>query len=176
MKKKPIIIGCSIVSGLALVAIVAVLIFAHWFAESVFNADPADCTRSVSTPLSLGAARQEIDFPLPQGATNILFAEYSQWIAYDFMLKFDAPLGVCKSHALLLLQQHNTNMPERLVPIELRPIDAPPEPVPAEPPLNVTWFDIHNITNGFVGGAFGSHQPMIWVDADRGILYYRYTD
>lgn len=163
-------------AALLATAIVGFLLIGHWFAECLFNAPPEGFVHSLTEPVVLEVARQELDIPLPDGATNILYAQYAQWIAYDVMLKFEAPVEVCKSHARVLLQRHNTNMPERLVPVDLRPIDAPPDPVPPEPPLNVAWFDIHTITNGFVGGAFGSHQPMIWVDAGRGILYYRYTD
>jgi hypothetical protein len=162
--------------GLLALLIAGFILIGHWFAESLFNAPPEDFAHSLREPIALDVARQELDFPLPDGATNILYAQYAQWIAYEFMLKYEAPLEVCKSHALVLLQRHNTNMTERLVPVELRALSEPPKAVPPEPPLNVDWFDIHNITNGFIGGAFGSHQPMIWIDADRGILYYRYTD
>ena len=174
--KRKIIVGCSVAVGVLLLAAAGVLYIVHQAAESLFNAAPEDFAHTIDEPIALDTARQELDIDLPDGATNLLYAQYAQWIAYEFMLKFEAPSEVCKSHALVLLQRHNTNMPERLVPVALHPLDAPPEPVPPEPPLNVTWFDIHNITNGFVGGGFGSHQPMIWVDADRGMLYYRYTD
>lgn len=176
MKKKHVIIGCALALGILLLASGAALFFTHQFTESLFNAPPEDFAHALSEPISLEVARQELGIPLPENATNILYAQYAQWIAYEFMLKFEAPLDVCKSHALLLIERHNTNAPDRLVPAGLRKLKETPAAIPPSPPLNVTWFDVHKIKKGFVGGAFGSHQPTIWIDADRGILYYRYTD
>ena len=38
------------------------------------------------------------------------------------------------------------------------------------------WFDPQSIKTGFVGGERGSHQPSIWIDAEKGIFYYHYSD
>ncbi len=156
---------------------VSVTIFiGWWFTSNLFNAPPEDYAVALSKPVSLEVARQELDMPLPDGATNILYGQYAQWIAFEFMLKFEAPLDVCKSYAVALLERHNTNRPEARVSTDLRELTVVPDPVPPAPPLNISWFDIHNIKKGFGAGAPGSHQPMIWIDAERNLFYYRYTD
>ena len=146
---------------------------ANPFGEFIVGEESA---HALSEPVSLDVARKDLSIPLPDGATGILYAQYAHWIAHEFMLKFEAPLEVCKSHALVLLERHNTDMPQNQVAVELRNLTEPPNPVPSGPPLNVTWFDIHNIKNGFVGGEVGPSQPRIWIDADRGILYYSSAD
>lgn len=103
------IIGCSLALAILLLVAGAGWFLAHQFVESLFNAPPEDFAHALSEPISLEVARQELDIPLPGNATNILYAQYAQWIAYEFMLKFEAPLDVCKSHALLLIERHNTH-------------------------------------------------------------------
>lgn len=175
MNKKPLIIGGAILLGVVLLVGAGVLFLDHSFIESG-NAPPEDFVSALSEPVSLEVARQQLGIPFPDGATNILYGQYAQSIAYEFMLKFEAPLDVCKSHAIVLIERHNTNMPDQLVPGELRELTEAPAPIPPKPPLNVTWFDVHKINKGFVAGEIGSHKPRIWIDSERNLFYYIYTD
>lgn len=136
-----------------------------------------DFVTASEEPMTLDEARQQLRFELPEGANNIMYSQYAYWIAYEFTLKFEAPPEVCKKHALLLIENYNRDNPDRPLRVELRELDEPPNPIPSSPPTNVTWFDVHKIKNGFfAGSSTGSHKPRIWVDADRGVLYYRMTD
>ncbi len=130
----------------------------------------------VKDPVSLDEARSQVSFPLPDEAVNIMFAEYQEWMAYEFLLKFEAPVDACKAHARLLLKQDNRDNPDSPVSVELRPLTASPQAVPPSPPLNATWFDVENIEQGLTGGEGGSHRPTIWIDTERGLVYYLLTD
>lgn len=129
----------------------------------------------LTEPISLEEARKKLDIPLPDRASNILYAGYAEWVAYDFILKFEAPVDICKSHALLLLEEHNKQTSQEKLPLEFRTITETPT-ISGKLPFDIDWFDIHNIKNGLLAGDSGSHQPMIWIDTDRNIFYYRYTD
>ena len=126
--------------------------------------------------MDLETARKQVDIPLPDSATEIFYGYYSEWMAYDFILRFKAPLETCKAHASILLKHHNKTSPENLVSEKLQEMTEIPEQISFTGFSNVTWFDIHNIKDGFIAGEFGSHQPRIWIDKTKNILYYRYTD
>ena len=128
-------------------------------------------------PLTLAEARaQKCPIELPEGAGNVLFAAYAEWQAHEVYVKFEAPLPVCKAHAIRLLEEHNRQTSLPPVSLELEAIREPPRPVQIGPPLNVKWFDVESIKKDFMAGADGSHQPRIWIDADRSVLYYLYID
>lgn len=129
----------------------------------------------VDLPLSLEQAREELKFPLPDQASDIYYAHYHQWIAYDFMVKFHAPLDVCKSHARYIIQEYNNKNPDRHI-SGLTFFEDLSFPVVSSGSMNVAWFDLHEMKRGFVTGEGGPMQPMIWIDADRNIFYYRVMD
>lgn len=138
---------------------------------------PADnFVTKVDFPLTLEQARKHLTFPLPDEATDIYYAHYAQWIAYDFMVKFTAPFEQCKSHAIYLIEKYNEENPDRKMPSELTIIAELPLPEDTSDPINITWFDVHNIKNGFIIATGGSLQPTIWIDADRNTFYYRLMD
>lgn len=148
-----------------------------WFFSQVLPELTEPVTK-VDAPISLEQARKELKFPLPDEATEIFYAGYSQWMAYEFRVKYNAPVEVCKSQALLLIERYNKENPDQKISLKFSEISELPfqETENTYPPLNITWFDVHNITNGFVIGGGGSYCPMIWIDADRGLIYYCVTD
>ena len=81
------------------------------------------------------------------------------------------------AHAKHVLELYNSEeqKPERKVE-GLRPIKEI-EGLENDPsPLSVPWFDPRSIKKGLVGGEGGSHQPLIWIDTEKGIFYYQYHD
>jgi hypothetical protein len=148
-----------------------------WLSATVTKDQFGETTVVISVgPLSVEDARKGLMFPLPDEATEIQYACFSEWIAYEFVLKFKSPVEVCKSHALLLLKQHNEEYPDRSVPVALTPIAGLPESVTLHPSLEADWFDAFNIKQGVCAESFGSHDRAIWVDTERGLFYCRVTD
>jgi len=149
-------------------------------ANNEFFGSAENFVTKVDSPISLEQARKELTFPLPDEATDVYYAHWHQWISYMFKVKFSAPLDVCKSHAIDVIQRFNENHPDRKIPLELTEISdlsvLPKEDTSPSPPLNITWFDVHDIKNGFKIGTIGPMQPMIWIDADRNIFYYEMID
>lgn len=179
MKRKKLTTTCAVILGALLVAGVVLVWLVVRAARSWERRERERYEKSVTgsvEPMSLEEAREELTVPLPDGAAEIQYACHAYGMVYDFMLKFRAPVEVCKAHALLLLAQHNARVPERAVPAGLRPLTRSPDPETPLPPITVTWWDIHNIKSGFTGGARGNHQPMIWIDADRGLFYLHFWD
>jgi len=134
----------------------------------------------VDSPISLEQSREELNFSLPDEASDIYYAHYRYFMAYDFKVKFNAPLEVCKSYALDMIQRYNENKYdwESHVALEFTIISEPPfmseESEDTYPPLDITWFDTYNIENGFKIGEGTS--PVIWIDTDRNLFYYEMTD
>ncbi len=163
---------------LAFVIIVVALGSVAWYCWARFLpfGGSADIV-ATSKPLTLSEARQQrCPIELPEGARNISFAAYAEWVAYEVYVRFEAPLSICKAHAIHLLKKHNKEFPQSAVPVDLRVLTGPVRAVEPGPPLNVNWFDVDAIKNGFIGGERGSHRPFIWIDSDRNVLYYVYTD
>jgi len=152
--------------------------FRSFLSHDEFFGAAENFVTKVDSPLTLENARKDLKFLLPDEASDIYYAHYAQWIAYDFKVKFKAPLEVCKSHALHVIQRYNENEgnPDRKIVLEFTVISEPPRPEGSGPPINIMWFDVHNIKNGFKIGIKGAQQPMIWIDADRNLFYYRLTD
>lgn len=124
----------------------------------------------IDSPLMLDQARKELNFPLPDEASDIYYAQYRQLFAYEYKIKFNAPVEVCKSHALLLIRQYNQKNPNRTIPLEFSEISESTQLMQeyTYPPLNIIWFDLQNIQNGLTIGS----NPMIWIDTDRNLFYY----
>jgi hypothetical protein len=130
------------------------------------------------SPLTLEQARKDLRFPLPDGASDIYYARYAQWKSYDFIVKYKAPVEICKSHAILLVEQFNKKEAnvDRHIPLEFKNITEPPQMMHIGQPLNVNWFDVHHIKNGLMIAGNNSMRPSIWIDIDRNLFYYRLTD
>jgi hypothetical protein len=121
---------------------------------------------------------------LPAEATNIRFAERSEWVAYIMFASFEAPPETCRAYATRVLDEYNRQRRGTTVPSELWPVGKPPDnavarldfPAPPEmgksEGLPVEWFRPENITSGFEGG----DRPRVWVDMERGVFYYFTAD
>jgi hypothetical protein len=127
--------------------------------------------------LDLSEARQQFEFDYPESAHDIQFACYYEWIAIEEFVRFAAPVDDCVAFAEATIAQHNEAHPDRPA-RELCPIaEAGDFPEPARSTaLSIAWFNPKAIRQGFAGGNIGSHTPQLWVDTERGIVYYKYTD
>ena len=123
-----------------------------FLAHDEFYGPAENFATKVDSPLTIEQARKDLRFPLPDEASDIYYAHYAQWIAYDFIVKFKAPVEICKSHAMLLVEQYNENEKDinRHIPLEFKVITKPPQIVQIGEPLNINWFDVHHIKNGFM--------------------------
>jgi hypothetical protein len=135
-------------------------------------------------PISLNEARRMSELPIPESAKRIRFAGYSEFQAFTEVLCFEAPIDDCKAFAEKVIEDHNRKNPQRTVK-GLRPI-SPAGSTAASlergtanrilEPLKASWFTPYSIRSGMQAGEEGSHQPMIWIDLEKGILYYLLTD
>ena len=135
-------------------------------------------------PISLAEARRHSSFPFPESATNIRYACYSKFIAYIEVLRFEAPADDCKAFAEKVIEEHNAMNPERRVQV-LRPLPASNRMLSADEltapnkmlePLKAPWFTPYAIRSGMIAGESGGHRPMIWIDLEKGTLYFLLTD
>ena len=174
----------QIACGVIILFVIASGVFAFWacsaiksfLAQDEFFGPAENFVTKVDSPLSLEQARQDLKFPLPDEASDIYYAHYHQMISYMFMVKFSAPIEICKSHAIDTIQRFNGNNPDRQINLEFSAITEPLSSAESNPILNVTWFDAHNIKNGLMIGVMGAMQPMIWIDTDRNLFYYEIMD
>ncbi|MEN6449717.1 MAG: hypothetical protein ABFC96_04420 [Thermoguttaceae bacterium] len=132
-----------------------------------------------SGPLTVEQARRQTAFSFPDSAKNIQFATYRQWVATLDFVRFEAPVSDCCDTARKIIASHNKKNPDRKV-LGLRPLDRTNRNQPmAESntsPLSAPWFDPQTIRKGLVAGETHSDTPSIWIDTQRGVFYYQYTD
>ena len=137
------------------------------------------CGSGVRTdrPLSLSEAKQrkETDFPFPSSATNIYYATYSDWQAYEYLLRFDATPADCEATIARALAWHETRNRTSATyqTVTVSTPTALPETLWLE---RVWWWESEVVKHGLFAGEDLSHKPMIWVDSDLGRFYYRCTD
>ena len=79
---------------------------------------------------------------------------------------------------LKVIEKFNTDNPDRSIPSEIRELrpNRRMRPIGTNDPLNVTWFDVHRVKNGFEAGTAGSHIPYMWYDRDHEYFYCHYSD
>ena len=151
--------------------------------------DPKDANTTWRTdkPLSYQEAKANGHCPisLPPEAKNIQFVDfyvgYGGFIQY---VRFDAPVSVCREHARLLLNEHNSK-----VTMESLRVGVVSEPLSeeraqafaqiakqGEKESQSDWFDSDAIRKGERWGDLGSHKPAVLIDLERGVFYYRCTD
>lgn len=121
-------------------------------------------------------SRAILSVDIPADATDIQFAEYSEWQAYELFVTFRAPATTCASYARAILDDFNKQHPVRQVSSDLHPFVGVPLQKVVSTVLPVPWFTPEAIAQGVEGGKRGSHQPKVWVDTARGAFYYQYTD
>ena len=125
-------------------------------------------------PISINEVRKVFPPGVPDSAKNIHYAVYAEYVAFLECVRFDAPVDDCIAHAQQVLAQFNAQHPNAQIQ-GLRPIKETVM-IDEQSPLSLPWFDPQSIKTGLVGGERGSHQPSIWIDAEKGIFYYHYSD
>ena len=127
-------------------------------------------------PVSLEKAKA-CPIPLPPTARNVQHATWTHFHLFEEYVRFEAPVDDCKAHVQVVFDEWRKTFsdPGHREPDPLTEMRSRPLPVKSAQ-LDLCWFDVHNIRNGLVGGGGGSGRPMIWIDLDQGIFYYRLTD
>ena len=125
----------------------------------------------------LAQAQKEFQFPLPPNAKNISYGLWSCGIGHEEYVRFEAPPETCLAHVAVVLEAYSPK--EKVASQPSLPatskITAIPGPWTSQE-IDISWFDVQNIRNGVTAGSFGSQLPMVWVDTDRGVFYFRLTD
>jgi len=159
----------------ALFGLVCVVLFGlAWavFSRLASNGGPT----IVQSTGAITVAQANAQFPpgVPNSAKNIRYAAYNEWMAVLEVVRFEAPADDCIAHAERIIADFNAQNPDRTIP-GLRPMNAVPE-VDRSTPLSLDWFSPESIKHGLVGGESNSHTPVIWIDTDKGVFYYQYSD
>ena len=126
-------------------------------------------------PLALAEVhrRKQTDFPFPQAASNIHYAVYRDWQAFEYIVRFDAPPTDCAATVSAALGWHERG--EAAVSHPSVPIER--VSIPSSSYLHpVSWWDGAVIQQGVFAGEDSSHKPTIWIDSELGRFYYRSTD
>jgi len=122
-------------------------------------------------PMTVERARQVgCPIPLPEEATRVRFAAYHHWGRNETYLRFNADAAVCKEWVKTVLNANESNgTPDQAL---WQNITSPPEIKSWGELGPLSWFNISRIMVGSFSTG-GPHGPEIWIDADRGIFYYR---
>lgn len=101
---------------------------------------------------------------LPPGAKNIQYylmdVPYSP--AFDTVIRFEAPLDECHAQAAAILGK--------------TPLQPDPNPGRENHGDIPQWFVPGQIVHCVSGGKGFKGEPRIWIDEDRGVLYYLLSD
>jgi len=114
-------------------------------------------------------ASQACRIPLPPEATNIRVAGWSAGVAHEEYLRFEAPVAVCLKHAAILVPG------AMLAPVPTDRFAADQRPPQSGIFRDLSWFDLA-VAQNVVGAGGGSQCPQVWVDQNRGVLYFRIAD
>jgi hypothetical protein len=96
-KKTKRTISISIMIGCCALLFVGYSALRSFLAHDEFLGPAENFVTKTDSPLTLEQARKDLRFPLPDEASDIYYARYAQWISYDFIVKFKAPVEICKS-------------------------------------------------------------------------------
>ncbi len=124
-------------------------------------------------PLSL--AEVKIKFPFPATAKNIQYSTYQEFIAYEFLVRFEAPTDDCLATVAKAVEAFHTSGTVAEL-SKIQPLTQDRQHKQEVGGFPAPWFDPENIQKGVQAGERGSHQPIIWIDTARGIFYFQYTD
>ena len=151
--------------------------------------DPKDANTTWRTdkPLSFQEAKANGHCPisLPPEAKNIQFVDfYAGYGGFSRYIRFEGPASVCREHARLLLNEHNSKITMESLRVRLvsEPLSEPRAQIFArsakqgEEVSQAAWFDTDAIRTGEVWGDLVSHTPAILIDLERGVFYYRCAD
>jgi len=187
MKRSYKIIISVLISGAVLFFGATALLFVNWKTLFVSEDRQVDIgllrktttTSCTTRPISLQEAKKIFTFPFPKSASNIQFACYTEFLAYDVVVRFEAPSADCVAAVPAILDYEGfakiTQLSEedRVVrPISKLFFDK----IQDTGALVVPWFNPEQIRVGLETGHAGSYQPKIWIDTERGILYYQLHD
>lgn len=139
---------------------------------------PADKPEVIvtTTPLTLEEARTKLTVALPDNSSNIMFAGYSEFMAYEFYLKFEAPVEVCKKHSQEMIDNYYDRNPGGRRKISLGKLKNIPRINPDPVFGNLAWFDVNKTKKGYQAGTTGHDEPLIIIDSNRGVFYYMLMD
>ena len=151
--------------------------------------DPKDAntTWRADKPLSYQEAKANGHCPisLPLEARNIQFVDfYAGYGGFAQYVRFEAPAAVCREHARLVLNEHNSKVTMKS--LRVREVSEPMSEERAqafaqlakhgEEASRADWFNSDAIQKGEAWGDLGSSKPAILIDLERGVFYYICTD
>ena len=124
------------------------------------------------------ARQQDCPIPLPDSARKVQFVVASGGLqALEILVRFEAPVDVCKSHVQTVFEANARKMGFPLHALPLVPLDHTPSPEAGDMVGQAPWFDIDKIEHGIkAGNGTASFEPQFWIDADRGVFYCKITD
>lgn len=130
--------------------------------------------KATVSPISVAEARQQLQFPFPDTASNVQFSSYREFLAAEDFVRFQAPVDDCIATAEEIVGAHNRSRPsDQVAGVRVLTADHPSEFQSEGTPA---WFTPHTIEEGFIAGEEGSHMPLIWIDTARGYFFYQYGD
>jgi hypothetical protein len=97
-------------------------------------------------------------------------AGYNHWIQFEQYVRCEAPVADCLAAASTIVSGET-----------LRPVANPDLPFLSVGPVRkdllgeLKWFDVTTASNVVSAGG-GPGLPEVWVDRDKGVLYYRKSD
>jgi dienelactone hydrolase len=125
------------------------------------------------SPVSLAMARTNCPIPLPDSATRIQYAAWSQGVGYEVYVRFEAPISDCLEHATNVLQPYAKQSGSSIVSWAAA---SPPEDFPKSEAFDLQWFDISRFARGVVFSLGNHWGPVVWVDTSRQCFYFIDTD
>ncbi len=124
-------------------------------------------------PLSLAEARNISQLPFPDSAKSIWYASFSQFVAYEAIARFEAPVADCLAFADRVVAESDAEARGA----ERSKLDGLGDGSIAEPSLlKADWFDIQSMGRGVARGSGPHRGPKVWIDMQRGVCYYMRTD
>lgn len=190
LPRRLIKVGClTIVAFVACLAILVAIGFFVFILDARRDIQPMIVHSPGPVSVAHARAACPAGIPFPDSATNIQYASFSLWQAHADYVKFEAPVEDCVAAAEMILRPRDVPATRPASPGEegsvlqrLPKNDADTDWVDGRPNgvedefIKAPWFDPANVRVGFEGGGYGSHAKTVWIDAERGILYYRVTD
>jgi hypothetical protein len=133
------------------------------------------------SPVSLELAEKNCPISLPRSARNIQYGVWSLWQASMTYVRFEAPVDDCLKHAEKVLNEHVLSYNLTGVSIVTNTdFQKPQNPGTPTKDFDVSWFDVEAISGGIQfelkSDPNGVSSPIIYVDKNRGVFYYRYYD
>jgi hypothetical protein len=139
---------------------------------------PRRLVTRIDRPMTLTQAqrmRELADFPFPPTAHNIYYAGYSDWIAHETMIRFDAPAADCKAAMPRVIEWYERNRHWTYPTKEISAEVHLPEPDRQFLP-EVKWWDRLTVRHGLFAGKDSSNTPQVWVDSDLERVYFFESD